>query len=189
MKIKRALIFCVVCLILWAAWGSRANAEEDTEDDNNFYYAWSDIDSNGQPKLVILRQADEEDSYVSLLKLERVGGLDICTFAVRASEWEQYHVMMTGEWENAAIEFQHLVIPATKGSMTWTLLNISQVDINFDGKEDLLIHESFSSGSGGNSGTNYRAVVWEESTEEFVTDMSADEMEALYPDLNFWIKG
>ena len=94
MKIKRALIFCVVCLILWAAWGSRANAEEDTED-----------------------------------------------------------------------------------------------DINFDGKEDLLIHESFSSGSGGNSGTNYRAVVWEESTEEFVTDMSADEMEALYPDLNFWIKG
>ena len=98
MKIKRALIFCVVCLILWAAWGSRANAEEDTED-----------------------------------------------------------------------------------------------DINFDGKEDLLIHESFSSGSGGNSGTNYRAVVWEESTEEFVWYPSfperVDYPKLLYPDLNFWLKG
>lgn len=133
-KIKRALIFCVVCLILWAAWGSRANAEEDTEDDNNFYYAWSDIDSNGQPELVILRQADEEDSYVSLLKLERVGGLDICTFAVRASEKEQYHV-------------------ATDSS------TLSYYEMGVLVKE----HD--------------------------VTDMSADEMEALYPDLNFWIKG
>lgn len=127
------------------------------------------LDLFGEEAGIIMKQAaGEEDSNVSLIKLEHVGGLDICTFAVRASEWEQYHVMVTGEWEDTEISFQHLVIPATKGSMTWTLFDISQIDVNFDGKEDLLIHESFSSGSGGNSGTNYRALVWEEETEAFV---------------------
>ena len=127
------------------------------------------LDLFGEEAGIIMEQAaEEEDSNVSLIKLEHVGGLDICTFAVRASEWEQYHVMVTGEWEDTEISFQHLVIPATKGSMTWTLFDISQIDVNFDGKEDLLIYESFSSGSGGNSGRNYRALVWEEETEAFV---------------------
>ena len=96
--------------------------------------------------------------------------MDICTFAVRTSEKEQFHVMMTGEWENTEIEFQHLVIPATGISgfgQPYMNCNFSQVDINFDGQQDLLIYEGFLGGSGGSWG-DYRSVVWDDATEEFV---------------------
>lgn len=42
-----------------------------------------------------------------------------------------------------------------------------QVDVNFDGKEDLLIHEGDSGGSGGIF-CDHRAVVWKGDTKEFV---------------------
>lgn len=120
---------------------------------------------------IMERTAEEEDSYISFIRLERVGGLDICTFAVRASEKEQYHLMLAGEWEETKVSFQHLLIPATyahggNGTLFGSY-DISQVDINFDGKEDLLIHEGFSGGSGG-SFEDYRAAIWEEDTKGFV---------------------
>lgn len=128
------------------------------------------LDLFGEKGGVIMeRTAEEEDSYISFIRLERVGGLDICTFAVRASEKEQYHLMFAGEWEEMEVSFQHLLIPATyvngwNGNL-YGSYNISQVDINFDGKEDLLIHEGFSGGSGG-SFDDYRAAVWEEDKKE-----------------------
>lgn len=129
------------------------------------------LDLFGEEAGAIMRQtAEEEDSYVSFLRLERIGGLDICTFAIRASEEEKFHVMMTGEWENTEIESQHLVIPTTGilgFSQTYAHCDFSQVDINFDGKEDLLIYEGASGGSGGSWG-DYRAVVWDDDAEEFV---------------------
>ena len=129
------------------------------------------LDLFGEEAGAIMRQtAEAENSYVSFLKLEHVGELDICTFAVRASEEEQYHVMMTGEWENTKIEFQHVVIPTTDATgfgQPYLKCDFSQVDINFDGREDLLIYEGFSGGSGGSWG-NYRAMVWNDAAEEFV---------------------
>lgn len=229
------------------------------------------LDLFGEEGGKIMRQtAREEDSYVSFLRLERIGGLDICSFAVRVSEEKQYHVMVRGEWEDTEIPFQHLIIPSTgchkvHGHSYGELsgYGILQADINFDGRQDLLIEEGYSGGSGG-SFVDYRAVVWDEKKGEFawypsfpemasdlelnekraiksymngvpyeviseysvvdgkyvksreliheyhmatntvtlsyykmgvlvkehdVTSMSADDMEALYPDLNFWQKG
>ena len=132
---------------------------------------WPFLDLFGEEAGAIMRQtAEAEDSYIGFLKLEHVGGLDICTFAVRASEEEQYHVMLTGEWENTKIEFQHVVIPTTDATgfgQPYLNCDYSQVDINFDGQDDLLIYEGFSGGSGGSWG-NYRAMVWDDDKEEFV---------------------
>lgn len=240
------------------------------------YYQWAEnseallpfLDLFGEEAGEIMRRtAEEEGSYISFLRLERIGGLDTCSFAVRASEKEQYHVMVRGEWEDTEIPFQHLVIPSTGcykdsyGELSG--YGILQADINFDGRQDLLIEEGYTSGSGG-SFVDYRAVVWNEKKGEFVwypsfpemasdlelnekrviksymigvpyeaiseygivngeyvktrelireyhwetetstlsyyemgvlikehdiTNMSADEFEALYPDLNFWSKG
>ena len=125
------------------------------------------LDLFGEEAGAIMRQAAEgEDSYISFLRLEHVSGLDICTFAVRASEREQYHVLVTGEWEDTGIGFQHLVVPAT-GDPGVLNCGFSQVDINFDGQDDLLINEGFSGGSGGSWGV-YRALVWDDTVEEFV---------------------
>ena len=137
------------------------------------------LDFFGKEGVALMEQAaKEEDSYVSFIRLERVDGLDICTFAVNASEKEQYHLMFVGEWEETEVPFQYLLIPATdtyKYGVLFGRYNISQVDINYDGKEDLLIHEGVSSGSGGTCG-DYRAVVWEEDKKEFVWYPSFPEM-------------
>ena len=144
--------------------------------DEHNYSRWAEdsgallpfLDLFGEEAGVIMRRtSEEEDSYISFLRLERVGGLDICTYAVRASEEEQYHVMMTGEWEETEAEFQHLVIPSTgiykvMSSFEFSHYDISQIDINFDGQEDLLIHEGLSGW-----GADYRALVWDENIGEF----------------------
>ena len=129
------------------------------------------LDLFGEEAGAIMRQtAEEEGSYVSFLRLERIDGLDICSFAVRVSEEEQYHVMVRGEWEDTEVPFQHLVIPSTGYSKfflsEFSGYNILQADINFDGKEDLLIEEGGNSGTGG-SFRHYRAVVWDEKKGEF----------------------
>lgn len=129
------------------------------------------LDLFGEEAGAIMRQAaEEEDSYVSFLRLEHIDGLDVCSFAVRVSEKEQYHVMVRGEWEDTEVPFQHLVIPSTGYSKfflsEFSDYNILQADINFDGKEDLLIEEGGNSGTGG-SFRHYRAVVWDEEQGEF----------------------
>ena len=137
------------------------------------------LDLFGEEGGALMEQAaKEEDSYISFIRLERVGGLDICTFAVRVSEEEQYHLLLRGEWEETEVSFTHLLIPVVDAYKYGTLFgsyNISQVDVNFDGKEDLLIQEGYSGGSGG-SFEDYRAVVWEEGTREFVWYPSFPEM-------------
>lgn len=210
MKIKRAWLLCIIILLAWAAWGSRANVEEDTEEvpgeaseknveeilkqcqekniDNltiseDYPNQWAEdsdalipfLDLFGEEAGAIMRRtAEEEDSYVSFLRLERIDGLDICSFAVRVSEEEQYHVMVRGEWEDTEISFQHMVIPSTgchkvHGHSYGELsgYGILQVDLNFDGEKDLLIHEGSSWGSGG-TWDNYRAAVWDKTAEEFI---------------------
>ena len=130
------------------------------------------LDLFGEEGGALMEQAaEEENSYISFIRLERVGGLDICTFAVRASEEEQYHLMFAGDWEEMEVSFEHLLIPATQvhgwNGTLFGSYGISQADINFDGKEDLLIYEGYSGGSGGNF-DDYRAVVWEKDAKEFV---------------------
>lgn len=49
---------------------------------------------------------------------------------------------------------------------TYSSYQLERVDVNFDGKQDLLIHEGHSGGSGG-SFDNYRAIVWNEEAGQF----------------------
>lgn len=150
---------------------SIADVTEQTEKSNALL---AFLDLFGEEGAALMEQAaKEEDSYISFIRLERVDGLDICTFAVRTSEEEQYHLMLAGEWEETEVSFTHLLIPVadTNKYETWFGFycdyNISQADVNFDGKEDLLIHEGFAGGAGG-SYEEFRAVVWEENKKEFV---------------------
>ena len=156
------------------------------------YYEWPQdssallpfLDLFGEEAGAIMRQtAEEEDSYVSFLRLEHIDGLDICSFAVRVSEKEQYHVMVRGEWEDTEVPFQHLVIPSTGCDKFFASTlhgefygySIMQADINFDGRQDLLIKEGYTGGTGGSWG-EYRAVVWEEEKREFAWYPSFPEM-------------
>lgn len=126
-----------------------------------------------EAEAIMKQEAEEEDSYISFIRLERVDGLDICTFEVRADREEQYHLLITGEREDTEVAFQHLVIPTTwhiAGYDYWTWFGrymISQVDINFDGEKDLLIHEGFSWASAG-TWNDYRAAVWDKTAEKFI---------------------
>lgn len=107
------------------------------------------------------------DSFLRFLRLERIGTLEVCTFAVNTKEREEYHVLLRGTWEGSEAVFQHLVIPATgRSEFADNNYFLTQADINFDGKEDLLIHEGNSGGSGGSWG-NFRGILWNEAAEEF----------------------
>lgn len=111
----------------------------------------------------------QEDGCLRFVRLERIGELTCCSF--ETGRWEEgyhregdgYHIILEGKWEGAEIKRQHLFIPYTEMEMssvgTYQGYRIERVDINFDGKQDLLIHEGYSGGSGG-SWSNYRAVVW-----------------------------
>lgn len=158
---------------------SIADVTEQTENSDTLLAFLDLFEEEG--RVLMEQAAKEEGSYISFIRLERVDGLDICTFAVRASEEEQYHLMLAGEWEDREVSFEHLLIPATDTYKPWGMYhdyNISQVDVNFDGKKDLLILEGFSGGSGG-SFDDYRAVVWEEDKREFVWYPSFPEQLAL----------
>lgn len=256
MKSKKVLIFCIMGLILWSAFSSKVNAEEDSNysyleninyayilDDsipirvedarpleevqhrltsvprrglfievengelnmkevarqielcwyvnhNRNHYAISIADATEQmdnpdillpflnlfgedARAIMEHTAEEEDSFISFIRLERVDELEICTFSVCASREEQYHLLIRGEREKAEIPFQHVVIPITTPYANYDYWSryacymISQVDVNFDGEADLLIHESFDSGSGG-AWNLYRAVVWDKTGKEFL---------------------
>lgn len=82
-----------------------------------------------------------------------------------------YYIAVSGEWERKEISCQCLRVPYTQMVHscigTGGTYRVEEVDLNFDGKHDLLIHEGYSGGSGGNWG-NYRAAVWEEKTGMFV---------------------
>lgn len=123
---------------------------------------------------IIEEAMEQEEGYLRFIKLERIGGLSCCTFEIGELEsgyrriGEGYHMILEGEWEERQIPMQHLFIPYTEMEMyaLGSLFYIETVDINYDGKQDLLIHEGASGGSGG-SWENYRAIVWKEETGQF----------------------
>jgi len=82
-----------------------------------------------------------------------------------------YYIAVSGEWERKEISCQCLRVPYTQMVHscigTGGTYRVEEVDLNFDGKHDLLIHEGYSGGSGGNWG-NYRAAVWKAETGAFV---------------------
>lgn len=170
MKSKKVLIFCIMGLILWSAFSSKVNAEEDSNypylEDINYAHILDDsIPIRVEDARAIMEHtAEEEDSFISFIRLER---------------------------EKAEIPFQHVVIPITTPYANYDYWSryacymISQVDVNFVGEADLLIHESFDSGSGG-AWNLYRAVVWDKTAKEFFWYSS---FPAWAVDLDYWWRG
>ena len=125
---------------------------------------------------IIETAVEQEEGCLRYMEIERIGGLTCCLFEVGGmspyskGNGEGYHILLEGEWEGKQIQEQHLYIPYTEmemGRLGSGYENcVEAEDIDFDGKKDLLIHEGYSSGSGG-SWSNYRAVVWREETGEF----------------------
>lgn len=108
----------------------------------------------------IQTELDAADSFLYFIRLEQIEDLKCCTFVVKKQEWEQYHVLLEGSWEGEKVPLQHLIIPWYEmTSDSFENYYIEQADINFDGKDDLLIHAGSNWGSGGSWG-NYRGIVW-----------------------------
>lgn len=137
---------------------------------------------------IIEEAVEQEEGYLRFLRLERIKGLKCCTFEIGmiehgynriVGEEDGYHVILEGEWEGKQVPMQHLFIPYTSSPQYdlgeynnlesrwkkgWS--SLENVDINFDGKQDLLIHEGSSSGTGGSS-YRFRAIVWKEENGQF----------------------
>lgn len=108
----------------------------------------------------------QNPQMLSFLRVEQVEDLSILSFAIKGQEEKEYHLILQGLWEGKEINLQHLVIPSTQiCTSRFGNYYIRSQDINYDGKEDLLIREGRSEGSGG-SWDNYRGVIWD--GEEFI---------------------
>lgn len=118
----------------------------------------------------------EESGDLRFMQMERIGELDCCIFEV-GDAWDEmvgktegYHIVLNGVWEGRPIQMQHLFIPYTDSEYVRLGMEkrsyLEDVDINFDGSHDLLIHEGFSFGSGG-SWDNCRAITWDAQKQEF----------------------
>ena len=130
---------------------------------------------------IIEEAMNQEEGYLRFLKLERIGELNCCSFEIGEldgdgdgfdRQGEGYHIILEGKWEGEEISRQHVYIPyTTHGSYSigahYGTYDVENVDIDFDGKKDLLILEGYTSGSGGSSWDNYRAIVWNEKSGQF----------------------
>lgn len=121
----------------------------------------------------------QETEHLWFIRLEQIEGLTCCTFEISEPDYYphtykdnvcNYHIITEGRWEEKEVPLQCLTVPYTDSEMSSIGVGdnyrLEQVDFNFDGKPDLLIHEGFSGGSGG-SWSNYRALVWKENEVQF----------------------
>lgn len=125
----------------------------------------------------------QEAGYLWFVQLERVGELTCCTFEIGEPAYSPdtyvcfdeaaddfvytnigYYIAVMGKWEGKEVQGQCFRIPYTFNELHSIGIGmgygIEGADVNFDGGQDLLIHEGSSGGSGG-SWSNYRALVWE----------------------------
>lgn len=130
-----------------------------------------------------------EEGYLWFVRLERIGDLTCCTFEIGEPVYQPithyyeagnldnivytdagYYIALSGAWEKEEIFCQSLRVPYTKMAGRsvgiWEDYRVERVDLNFDGKGDLLLHEGTSGGTGGHW-KNYRAAVWEEEKGQF----------------------
>lgn len=128
---------------------------------------------------IIEEVSAQETEYLWFIRLEQIEGLTCCTFEISEPDYYphtykdnvcNYHIITEGRWEGKELPLQCLTVPYTDSEMSSIGVGdnyrLEQVDFNFDGKPDLLIHEGHSGGSGG-SWSNYRALVWEENEGQF----------------------
>ena len=126
---------------------------------------------------IIEEAMEKEEGYLTYLQLKRIGELNYCSFEIgqqcmeNPQEDDGYYIILEGKWEGKEVPLQHFYIPYTRFedialSQDSGVYQVEDVDLDFDGKRDLLIHEGYSGGSGG-SWSNYRAIVWREQEGRF----------------------
>lgn len=129
--------------------------------------------STGKKLLISMKAGDEsftslegkepeaENSYLYFLHLEQLDGLTCCSFVINGKENEEFHVLIQGSWDGENVPLQHLIIP--RNSLTddnFSNYYLQKQDINFDGKEDILIHEGYNDSNHGNW-ENYRGIIFD----------------------------
>lgn len=153
-------------------WDSPANLEQYIP---NLHTALTTL-AGAEYTRIIEDAMAQENGYLWFVRLERIDGLTCCIFEIdEPDEYgyvvnDNYYIILEGSWEGKKVARQCLSIPYTEGNW-WSIgtcpyFQLESVDLNFDGKQDLLIHEGGSGGSGG-SWKHYRAIVWEEDTTQF----------------------
>lgn len=121
----------------------------------------------------------QETGYLWFVRLDQIDGLTCCTFEISEISSEpntyedpvdSYYIIVEGTWEGKEVQRQCLRIPYTRGEQHRIGTNPEylpeKVDLDFDGKSDLLIHEGSAGGTGG-SWSHYRALTWKEDTGQF----------------------
>ncbi len=120
----------------------------------------------------------KEEGYLWFVRLENVGGLTCCSFEigeptsylpVQEDNVCNYYIITDGSREGKPVPSRCFTVPYTYSETHIgrnLLYYLEQVDVNFDGEQDLLIHEGHSSGSGGSWG-HYRALVWNDADGQF----------------------
>lgn len=138
----------------------------------------------------MIREAMEQDEgYLWFVRLERIGELTCCTFEIDEPAYSPdtydyfdeeaddfvytnvgYYIAVEGKWEGKEVSRQCIRVPYTFNIMRSIGVNLGYrmevADFDFDGKQDLLIHEGSSGGSGG-SWYNCRALVWKAAAGQF----------------------
>ncbi len=125
---------------------------------------------------VIEEILEQEEGYLWFLRLERIEGLICCTFEIgrptglTGSFDEHYYLITEGLWEGKEVSRQCFRIPYIDGAWyhigTTSSYQVQREDIDFDSRQDLLIHEGFSGGSGGHW-NDYHALVWKDDIGQF----------------------
>lgn len=136
----------------------------------------------------MIREAmEQEEGYLWFVRLERIGELTCCTFEIDEpayhpdtydyfdEETDDFvytnvgcYIAMEGKWEGKEVSKQCIRIPYTFNEVYSIGVNtgysIEEADFDFDGKQNLLIHEG---AAGGIHGTCYRALIWKAATGQF----------------------
>lgn len=153
--------------------------EAEQEDFTSTDYLLSQVESE-EGQQIIQGILEEESSQLTRLVVNRLENLNCCLFETSAGKGMEFHLFLWGSWEGKAVQQYH-VFPLNdeKGSFLDELserCEVTEEDIDFDGRPDLLIYEGYHGGSGG-SWVHYRVMRWDEAQGQF----------EYYPSFPFWI--
>lgn len=102
---------------------------------------------------------NEYEDFPSTGKLQEIENLNCCIFSLDQLDKKEHHIFLNGSWNETTIPFQHIIIECNDYNTSYLLLTVA--DINFDGTDDLLLLESYS------TGCNYYGFIWNKDFNDF----------------------
>lgn len=112
----------------------------------------------------------EQGSCPGFFRLERIGELNCLIFATGQERYDTCHILLQGKWEGQEVSAQSLCVPIADEQNEWDRvprdLSIMIQDIDFDGREDLLLRLGVNHRSG-RKRAHYIGIVWDETGGRF----------------------